>query len=115
MLADTLLDPKHDQPRQTAVPRRALGAAGGAAADSESESESDEEEGGEGAEGLPDAAARGRDERWRPRRVGSRRVSVVHPASYGGAGLWGALEGGVWRDGVLPRVLRQPTLPVKVR
>ena len=33
--------------------------------------------------------------------------------SYDAAGLWGALEGGVWRGGVLPRVLQQPTLPAE--
>jgi len=44
--------------------------------------------------------------------VVSRRVSVVHAGSYDAAGLWGVLEGGVWREGVLPRVLQQQTLPV---
>ena len=32
------------------------------------------------------------EEQWRPQRVASRRVSVVHVGSHDAAGLWGALE-----------------------
>ena len=86
MLADALLDPRHDEACQS----------------DESPAAAPEEEQwrpNPNPDPNPNPNAKpkpkpnpNQEEQWRPQRVASRRVSVVHVGSHDAAGLWGALE-----------------------